>query len=201
MYCRWIWCSYEVFVWCECYFSRFWINFVLTNLFSIFCCWNFFFCNWFFCNRIVECRWLLFCNCDWYFCVSWSKFWCSFLRLTFSSFRFCTFSCWRNRRYCWCVSRCCWCSIRIFCLYCHWIWCSCEVFVWCECYCSRFWIDFVLTNFFSIFSSWNFSFCNWFFCNRVVEGRWLSFINLDWYFHVTCCKCWCTFLSFTLDSC
>ena len=200
LYCRWIWCSYEVFSWFECYFSWFWINCVLTNFFSIFIfCWNFFFCY-----RVpiyYELRWLLICNCDWHFAISWCKCWCTFLSFTLDSYWFCRCSFWCYSSYCWCVSRYCWCSIRIFCLYCHWIWCSCEVFVWFECYFSSFWIDCILTNFFFIFCRWNFCFCNWFFCNRVVECRWLSFINLHWYFVITRCECWCTFLSLTLDSC
>ena len=138
LYCRWIWCSYEVFVWSECYFTSCWINCVCSNLFSIFCRWNCCIYNRF--PIYYELSWLLWCNCDWCCFITLSERWCSFLCCTLNSSCFFWFRCWSYWCYCWCVSSLYFCSVSIFRYNFNWFWCSYEVFVRLECKYSSFWI-------------------------------------------------------------
>ena len=149
---RWIWCSYEVFVWLECNYSCCWINCVCSNFFSIFCCWKscYFITTWVYQFNS--------CLINWCYFVTFFEHCLSFLSLWLSLFSSCFFRCcrWNYWSHCWSISSCSWCSILIFYFYCCWIWCSYEVFIWFECYYPCCWIDYVFTNFFSIFCCWNF---------------------------------------------
>ena len=190
---NWIWRSYEIFVWLECNDSSFWIDCVCSNFFSIFLRWNtcYFFISF----------WIDKLNCcfiNWCYFITFSEHCLSILCLWLSLFSRSFFRCcrWNYWCDCWCVVSCCWCSIFIFNFYCCWIWCACEVFVWCEGYDTCQWINLVFTNFFSIFCCWNF-----FVFNRLsvhYEFSWLLFVNCNWCYFITLCEFRCSFLWLSL---
>ena len=179
--------SYEVWFWCECYFT------IFINSVSPFAWYFLLSCT------IVKCWFNSFIDFNWNFLTvdcnfSTFKCWCSWLRLSFRTFWFRIFWSWCYWNDYWSVLSCDWCAVLIYTFNSYTCCLTSECLLWCEGYFT------VLVDCVSSFAWYILLSCSIFEC-------WLnSFVDFYSFFftiysNFSTFKCWCSFLSSTLNIC
>ena len=127
-----IWRSYEIFIWCECYFTCQWVNRIRPNFCALFYSVNR--CFFYYITIHHEFGWLVRIDLQRNFRITFGKL--RRPRLNFSLFtsRCHVFSRWRNRRNRWRILRRRSSSVLVFDLNSHRIWRSNKIFIRCEGY-------------------------------------------------------------------